>query len=204
MEITADQLTSAFTKIYASYTLDEQDIKSSVELRNDGRFTNAFFKDLFFEGNGAKLPFFYNLMWSTKGRAGTNLEGYAEGSTAGTDAYQFSQAFNSQQVYLFKPSPAVEASVKRIYGDRANYALQRVKALFSHIEQIQQQKGDPAQLDPRLRYPFYLQDGRPVTWYSSNMAISDQQRSNDFKYLIEDFIRRTNNFYGTREKVDAK
>jgi hypothetical protein len=48
-----------------------------------------------------------------------------------------------------------------------------------------------------------LQNGTPVSWYvpGGRNALNDLQKRADFKFQFDDFIRRTNNFYETREKV---
>ena len=58
--------------------------------------------------------------------------------------------------------------------------------------------------DPRLKLPFYLQEGRPVVWYSSNAPMVDSLKRNDHKIQIEDFARRTDNFFKTRENVKVQ
>jgi len=202
--VTADQLANAFVKIYASYTLDEMDIKNSLEFKNDGRFDRTFFANTFFEENGTRLPFFYDLMLQSKGRAGTNIEGRGEGSSAALDAYLFAQSLNSTRTFVFPPSPSIEATVKKNYGDRANSAFQRLNELFDHLAKVEKETGDVARLDPRLRMPFYLQEGRAVVWYSPNAPMVDVLKRNDLKIAIDDFARRTDNFYQTREKVKTR
>jgi hypothetical protein len=203
-EVTADDLAQAFVKVYASYALDPVDVKNSVEFKNDGRFDRNFFNNLFFEANGARLPFFYDLMVKAKGRAGTNIEGRSEGSTAAADAYAFAQTMINLRTFVFPPSPAIEQIVKKNYGDRANDAFRRVNDLFDHLAKIEKDAGDVAKLDPRLRLPFYLQEGRPVVWYSSNAPMVDTLKRNDHKIQIEDFARRTDNFFKTRENVKVQ
>ncbi len=101
-EVKAADLTDAFVKVYASYTLDEADLKNSSEFKNDGRFDRAFYKDTFFEENGTRLPFFYELMVTTKGRSGTTIEKLGSGSTAVSDAFSFAQTINNLLTLIFQ------------------------------------------------------------------------------------------------------
>lgn len=204
-EVTADDVTKAFIKTYASYTMDELDVKASVEFKNNGRFDRTFFQNTFFEENGARLPFFYDLMVQMKGRAGTNIEGgRIDGTSAAADAYAFAQTMINLRTFVFEPSSAIEETVKRNYGERVNSAFSRLNDFFNHLEKIEKDAGDVAALDARLSFPFYLQEGRPVVWYSRSAPMVDKLKRNDHKILIDDFARRTDNFFQTREKVKVQ
>lgn len=203
-EVTPSDLSSAFVKVWASYTMDEMDIKNALELKTDGRFDNSFFTNVFFEPNGNRLPFFYDLMLTTKGRAGTNIEGQSDGSTAARDAYAFAQTMINLRTFVFKPSPQIEISVKKHYGDRANFAFQRVADLYEHLSNLEKEKGDAKALDTRLSQAFFLIDGRPAVWYAPGIPMVDQLKRNDHIIQIDDFARRTDNFFQTRERVTVR
>lgn len=203
-EVTAANLSDAFVKVYASYTLDETDIRNAVDFKNDGRFERSFYVNTFFEENGSRLPFFYALMLQTKGRAGTNIEGRTQGATAAADAFQFAQTIINLRTLIFPASEGLVETVKKNYGTRANDAFRRVNELFDHLAAKEESVKDVANLDPRLKMPFYLQEGRAVVWYSPNMPMVDALKRNDHKIQIEDFARRTDNFYKTRESVKVQ
>ncbi len=76
--------------------------------------------------------------------------------------------------------------------------------LYEHIAKLEAQYKDVANLDKRLRNPFYLREGRPVVWYSPSMPMLDTMKQTDLRIQIEEFSRRTDNLYGTRENVKVQ
>lgn len=200
-QATKEELAEAFIKIMASYTLDEFDVMAAQQLANDGRFDRTFFLDKMFEANGARLPFFYHLMVQVKGLSGLKLE-LADGGMQAQQALKFAQTLNNLRPFVFEPSSIVKTTVKKHYGDRAHAEFRRVGELFEHLKKLERDGRDISRFDKRLALPLYLIDGQPVTWYSPTNPLVDVTKANDFKIGLDDFSRRTGNFYETKEKVN--
>jgi hypothetical protein len=106
------------------------------------------------------------------------------------------------QAFVFQPSNAARDAIHDIYGENVNRILQSLADMFSALEKLESQTRDAAELDPRLRQPFYVESGIPYYWYDrSSVNLVDHQISDDHRILIQDFIQQTNNFFDTREKV---
>jgi hypothetical protein len=174
------------------------DVEISRQLLRDGRFERNFFTEKLFEANGARLPLFYSLMNLARSRAGLQLENSAGQAQQALD---FARALNNLRTFVFPPSNQVYESVKRLYGERAHQAFQRTADLFAEMSRIQDEFKDPKLLDPRLALTTWLQDGNEVKWYTGGAKLVDEQKRNDLRILIDDFRRRTNNFYQTSDKV---
>jgi hypothetical protein len=198
--ITKEELVDAFVKIMATYSMDDFDIANARQFGNDGRFDRVFFQDKLFEGSGARLAFFYYLMTQVKGFAGIKLEG-EEQTVQGQEALGFAQSQNNLRPFVFAPSNIVHDTVQEIYGNRAHAEFQRVGDLYMYLKKMEQDGRDVAKLDRRLTFPYYLQDGQVVNWYSPANAMVDVNRYNDLKINLDDFSRRTGDFFSTKEKV---
>jgi hypothetical protein len=199
-QATKEELTDAFIRIMASYSMDEFDVYASKELANDGRFDRAFFQDKLFEANGNRLPFFYQLMVQVKGFAGVKLE-FSEYNFQAQEALTFAQTLNNLRPFVFLPSDIVKTSVKRRYGDRAHAEFRKVGELFEYLKKVEREGRDMARFDSRLSLPFYLEGGQPVTWHTGSNLLVDVTKANDFKINLDDFSRRTGDFFETKAKV---
>ena len=113
-------------------------------------------------------------------------------------------AINNLRTFVFPPSDTVRNSVKVRYGERAHQNIGRVKALFDYMAQIESTNRDAANLDPRLQLPLYLQNGQEVTWYTPGNALVDVQKKNDLRILIDDFARRSGDFFETRKRFNLQ
>lgn len=206
-EITKEEVAEAYTRMMASYTMDEFDIANAREAGLDGRFDRKFFENIMFESNGNRLAFFYSLMTETMVWAGTKFEvieipqKYVPLLRQTEEALGFAVSQNNLRPFVFSPSTIVHDSVKEIYGARVNHEFIRVAELFNHLRALESTSRDLSKFDRRLAYPLYLQDGQPVTWFTGSNALVDETKTSDFKINLDDFIRRSGNFYDTKEKV---
>lgn len=199
-EISPEDLSSAFSRVYASYTLDEMDLKNAMDFKTDGRFERSFFTNVFFEQNGRQLPFFYYLMKEIRTRSGIALEN-ATGSFAVRDAYRFAQTLINLRTFIFPPSAEVQDIIRENYGTRAHFVYDRVSQLLEHLTTKQKETKDVTELDRRFAHPFYLVEGKGVVWESSLSTVVDQIGLDDHQISIEEFTRRTGNFFHKQEKV---
>jgi hypothetical protein len=162
-------------------------------------------------------------------RSGTKLDDRNQKKNAAAEALKFAateinlreEALNSDYrpgSFVFQPSQNIAANLKAIYGARANSAYQRTVDLFSEMEKAQNEMfalAHPSQevakkwdLDvrelARLALPIYRADGQPVIWYTGNRALVDERILRGQSIMIDDFIRRTGNFYDTAAAVRGK
>jgi hypothetical protein len=118
------------------------------------------------------------------------------------EALDFAKRFNSMQAFVFDPSTVVKSSVYKIYGERAHWRLNRVSELFAYLAAKEASVSDATELDPRLAQPAFLENGALSSWYQKGSKfLVDQQRFQDHKIRVSDFIQRSGNFFNTREKV---
>ncbi len=213
MEVTAEDVLSAYIRTMASYGMDDFDVKNAIQFGSDGRLDASFYKGRLFEGNGSPLPFFYHLMIESSERAGVLLDNPNLTESAAPEALAVAQNEINLRAdalspdyrsgaFVFKPSQGIALSVKKHYGTRANKAFQRITDLYNEMVKID--NADLSRLAPRLALPVYLQQKMPVTWFSRFSQTVDEQKRKDQLILLNDFIRRTGNFYDTQEIVKTK
>lgn len=200
-QVSADDLTSAFLSIISSFSMDAYDVEYAKVFANYGHYSKDFYQGILFEKDGmTRLPLFYSLMNDVVKMASIDLD--KPGSVQ--EALEFAKQSNSMQAFVFKPSEVVQISIKKLYGDRAHYRLNRVSELFSYLARKDASVKESTGLDVRLAQPIYLENGILYMWnQSGNKNLIDTQRFQDLKFLISNFAQRSGNFYGTREKVNA-
>jgi hypothetical protein len=212
-----EDLINAYIQYWASLSLDSMDRENNRDFSQVARFDKSFFQNKIFDRDGqTRLPFFHTLMReltdmanvSIKGEILATSNGQVAGVSKGTvtgptlEALRYARTFNNMQAFVFQPSNAARDAIHDIYGENVNRILQSLADMFSALEKLESQTRDAAELDPRLRQPFYVESGIPYYWYDrSSVNLVDHQISDDHRILIQDFIQQTNNFFDTREKV---
>jgi hypothetical protein len=229
LELTARDVIRAFIRAQASYGMDKSDLKTAIQFGAEGFLDSNDYRGRLFEDSGTPLPFFHKLMLESIQRSGTELDDRNQKKTAAVEALKFAaneinlreEASNSDYrpgSFVFKPGQNIAASLKAIYGARANSAYQRTVDLFNEMEKAQNEMfalADPGQevakkwdLDvrelARLALPIYRADGQPVIWYTGNRTLVDERMLRGQLIMIDDFIRRTSNFYDTAAAVRRK
>jgi hypothetical protein len=199
VQVSKEDLTDAFVKAYASFSLDAFDVQNAVEFGVSGRFDKGFYEGTLFERDGrTRLPLFRALMSDINKLADVSLKG----SGPVREALDFARGFNSMQAFVFDPSSAVRDTVRDLYGRRSNQRLQRVADLYGYLNQLEASVTDAGQLDHRLTQPYYVEGSSVYGWYNSGYKnLLDRQIFEDHKVLIDDFIQQSGDFYSTREKV---
>lgn len=196
LEVSARDLIDAYIRAVASLSLDEFDVQNAREFGVDGKKGKAYFEELLFEKDSyTRQPLFFSLMKSTVSDAKIKLD------QAGPvqEALEFAQTINNLGVFLFEPWPEVKEAIRQRYGSRAHRVLNRINQLFVTMKEAEDGTKRVEDLSPRLKLPFYLQDGQPVYWLESGVPpMVDRQTIEDLRIRWDNFVQRTGNFYGTR------
>ncbi len=202
MQVTAEDLANAYIAVLSHFTMDAYDIEYARPFGLDGRHPKAFYQGMLFERDGmTRLPLFYSLMNDVYAMAEISIDSFGPVRDALTYAKNFN-SMHSMQAFVFAPSEVVENSVKEVYGQRAHNRLQKVGELFRYIADREAKVTDARTLDPRLAQPFYVDGDQSFAWFQPGWKnMTDIQRLRDHKILVDNFIQRSGNFFGTREKV---
>jgi len=199
--VTPKDLTDAYLKVMAAYTMDAFDIQNAKSFGIYGHQQKPFFSDIYFEKDGTtRLPLFFYLMDSTVKTAAVDLD------SPGViyEAIDFAKRINSLQAFVFDPSPVVKTTTYNIYGSRAHARMNRVSELFTYISDLSKNATDAKEIDPRFAQPLYLENSELTYWYQSGVKnLIDNQRFTDQRVRIANFIQRTGNYFNTKEKVQS-
>lgn len=223
-EVTAKDIVRTYVRAHASYGMDELDVKNAEQFGSEGWLGAAYYRDKLFEGNGSPLPFFYTLMIEGIGHSGTFLDVEGEKLFAAMQALKFAENEISLRdkasdtkfrvgAFVFDPGQHVSESIKKNYGVRVNTSFQRINDLVHEMEQfeydipnletpsVDKAKAWNIQMVElsRLSLPIFIADGRK--WHRRPTVLVDELKARDQKVMLEDFIRRSDNFYGTKETV---
>lgn len=204
MGVSKEELVEAYVAVYASLTLDNMDLQNARDFGQQGRYPKAFFLGRLFEKDGqTRYPFFFTLMNDVVKRASVGLK---DDGLVG-EALQFAKQLNSLQAFVFEPSPAVKEAVKTVYGEGVNQQLLRIKDLFEYLSELEAKAStrDVGDLDPRLKRPFFIEGNQTFPWYDSGRKnLTDAQKVEDHKILIQNFISQSGNFFATKQAVPLK
>lgn len=221
-EVTTKDIVRTYIRAHASYGMDPLDVKNAEQFGSEGWLGATYYRDKLFEGNGSSLPFFYILMIEGIAHSGTFLDVPSEKLFAAMQALKFAQNEISLRdratdtkfrvgAFVFDPGQHVSESVKKNYGERVNVSFKRIDELVREMEKFEQDipnlespsadKAAKWNIDmvelSRLTLPLFIADGRK--WYLRPTILVDELKARDQKVMLEDFIRRSDNFYGTKE-----
>lgn len=197
--LSAEDVIEAYVDIISSFTLDETDVAIALELKSSGRFKRDFFTNRLLEANGVSMPLYRWLMQEVRGRAGLQLENAR--SDQAQQALDFARVMNGLQPFIFPPTDQVRSSVKRLYGNLAHDSIQKVADIFKIVNAREAKGLGALGEDPRLNRPLGLANKAPYFWYNGRNELVDKDQRENLRILLNDFTRRTDNFYETREKV---
>lgn len=197
--IVPKNISDAFVAFMASYTLDDLDVKKAIDFGTDGRMLKAFLQPMLFEKDGRKpRPLFYDLMLQVYTAGEFN---YGQGDRGPyAESANMARILGSMGTFVFTPSGEVDRAVKEIYGNYINVRLDRINALYKHLDDVgTAAKNNPLNLDSRLGKSFYLENGEERKWFDIKVGvkISDQDRRNIFNTFVDNYSRDTGNYFST-------
>ncbi|MGE4133865.1 MAG: hypothetical protein AB7F86_19670 [Bdellovibrionales bacterium] len=216
--LSKEELVEAYVESMASQMMDDLDVRNAQDFGVEGLYGKAGYADVLFEKDfRTQLPFFYSLMRQALGTAHLLEKNGVVG-----EAIQFAVEMNSLKrlkSFMFPQNPDVESSVKRIYGERVEFARRQVDEVFNFLQTMKKDKDgrlvdatkegkvveSAADLDPRLTLTLYLDGQTPVPWYVQGWPNLVHKTSlDDLKTAVKQFDRDTDRFYSFQVKAKGR
>jgi hypothetical protein len=199
LNLSAKTMVDNFLKFADALPMDRYDQEYFPILGAAGRFPKEFFQGKWFEKDGfTRRALFFPLQ--------SGLINLAEATLDQRGAYfaavDYARKFHSLPKFVFNPSPMVQESMTRHYGERVHNRMQKIFDLHAEVLKRQDQADYVINEQyPSLQNPFYY-DTVANYWYEKGTSkLADEQKISDQKDVLRLFKQRTDNFYGTATKV---